>query len=315
MVDKSVCQPCQYKVDCAKYSSKCHLQTPILEAVWNFRPATLIEVKIDHKKELRLIYEECYRVIFGRDNKSDNLYRLKSAYERISENISLCRTTPRLYFLTLMWCHREAERNKFYCNYVLGEGAVTKFTRWKLEAQNKFGNHDEGSLEELSEKSGQVKSYHRQLTDSMTMVGEWVVRHRLKCSGPTEKIFLEMNEWNMPMIWLVLSQEYYDNVLVPWHEKRIDSTDEQDKLRTAVARNLAKLKRKKNMSAWLFDLKAQCMKESLVTVFAKFKHRPEDFSSANAEWTSEFKFWGHVGNAMVHWKLLNFYHYGTSLDI
>lgn len=263
-----------------------------------YTPEALAEISLSAAEELRLLYEECYRLVFQEEFQPDYLLKHESAVPTIQQ---VCRETkcdPALLFLCSMHGHQAANpHTRFYSSMLLGQAAPNRLAKYRQAVQQEYGSFDVASLSLFAGRRYDQQLISRQLLLAEQQVGAWVVGYKLRKAGRPEAELYRQLELRLPEIWLATEPTYDVQVLRPWSTSRAASPA-TTKHRIRVGKAISWLKSHKPQSVATFQAREKATREAMPYVLSQYGLRPNDLAVTDEPVVSSIALWARIGLAL-----------------
>ena len=263
---------------------------------------------------LQRLYADCYQTIFERAAQ-DNISRYK---DEIAANARRAKCSVRMFILANMVAHTEHERaiigstdklkvGLFCAKLLIGVLALKRARTYQKMCSIRYGTFSLSSLATLAD-DGDKQDIETILLNSEVAAAQWLVRHKIKVSGPAEPLLYESVELQLAPEWLALEETYFSLILQPYIERKLKGAEAEERHRYNVFRLHGHYNRHPS-DLRLALIARQCiMPEAVRQVVDSFGLRPSDFLYPPTHRAEPLAFWKHLALALRHyhcWLYLN----------
>jgi hypothetical protein len=268
---------------------------------FNFLPEKLAQVSFDSSEEIRQAYAECYRIIFRQEFELDNICSREDVIPVIISSCTKLSCPVKLFILTVMFGHREANPHaRFWSSMLTGEAAQRRLLRYRQAVENQYGSFNTDSFDLYANDKLADELIEKQLKKSEVDAGIWIVGYKAKKAGDCTDNFYLANEIKLSEIWLATEPSYASYLIKP-------GTVEQNKKRIHVAKLVGNLKKNSKKAIVLFKAREKLMPTVVRDVLGYHNFSPTDFEILCKPCTDAINLWAKVGLAIQQvncWKAL-----------
>lgn len=235
-------------------------------------------------------YKECHRIIFDRNCSIKFEDEEANALTAAARNLAC---SLKVFILTVMWTHQQVNFNKpFFKQMILSEGAKRRVSRYQQEVAARYGIFNYKTLSDYSTEGIADQSTEDLIISGETLAGHWILGYKIRKSGQVIESFLDSCEYQLPILWLALTQEYYPRLTA----KSLTSP-ELAKHRAQVSKLVVELKRDKRRAINLFKIRQKIMPRVIEKVLAEKGFDHSKFKSSES-WSSTILFWSRLALAV-----------------
>lgn len=249
------------------------------------------------------LYDRCWMMVFGEDERPDYLGKVAAAETRIKHNATESGCSLEMFVLSNMMAHKEtAPERRFNSSMLIGKYSVKRADRFRGACHKLYGVFDAESMGDLLGTYGSNEMVEIML-NSEIIAGSHVVGWRATRSGPPLKSLYEMHEIGLDPAWLAIEPSYYDLVLRE-HRERPSGTTEQRRHRYRVAKMIGELKRNKKKAVAAFRCRQDVMPKAVSRVLSVVGFSARSFEVEDRPVTDAMEFWSKLGTAVQHYRCI-----------
>lgn len=319
------CQACPHSEGCVQKMGVRYDMVPLTKVKWNLVPeqfaSEAFSMDDPERPHFARIYADCYQTVFHRRHV-DQIS--KRDVEGIATNATRVPCSIRMFILSNMVAQREHERQviehteravptKFRVKMLTGALAVKRAKMYQEMCHNEFGTFTLNSLSVLTDTDTEGDDDLKNTMDARMLRSEvtaatWLVRYKIFNGGSGELAMYQSEELQLDPAWLAIEQSYIDLILKPYIDRKLKSSEAEERHRFNVFQTHGWYKRHLTEQRVAFLARQKIMPQAVDRVLRVFNHDHLDFLYPRQPETSPMKFWLRLALTIRHyhcWLYLN----------